>query len=114
MCDNRFSKLLDLTDCLKHRSDGVSGSSWRIDIQDKTYDAVIVGIVKKIESTYGFDLSPEGFVFILRDAATGEEIGRLTTDENGKVVSVKTAAPVPKEKMLDVMKEINIIVSYLL
>lgn len=45
---------------------------------------VIFTIVKKIESTYGFDLSPEGFVFILRDAATGEEIGRLTTDENGK------------------------------
>ena len=29
--------------------------------------------------------------------------------KSGAVVSVKTAAPVPKEKMLDVMKEINII-----
>jgi len=45
---------------------------------------VIFTIVKKIESTYGFNLSPEGFVFILRDAVTGTEIGRLTTDANGK------------------------------
>ena len=29
--------------------------------------------------------------------------------KNGSVISVKTASPVPKEKMLDVMKEINII-----
>ncbi len=42
-------------------------------------------IVKKIESTYGFNLSPEGFVFILKDVSTGIEIGRITTDENGRV-----------------------------
>ncbi len=42
-------------------------------------------IVKKIDSTYGFTLSPEGFVFIMREASTGAEIGRLTTDASGRV-----------------------------
>ncbi len=65
-----------------------SGDSYTAEFENKLIvsDEVDIEftIVKKIDSTYGFDLSPEGFIFILRDASTGAEIGRLTTDEDGK------------------------------